>query len=182
MKLFLKFLIISCVSFLCIKNLKAQEKLTARKKAIINRTFHQSIEDSLYLEISNTIYYTYYNPSYMSNKTPVFTILKVEIDWAGKVTNISFSDSSDSVFVKAWQNKPKVHDDKATFERYSKEKSYRNVSLLIPVAYEPQLPNSNKYFTNDYLEAYMKFDKKAFAGSAIMLPPITITVLERGNM
>lgn len=182
MKPFLKVLIISCVSFLCAKNLKAQEKFTTGKKAIINKTFKQSTEDSLYLEISNTIYYTYYNPAYMSNKTPVFTILKVDVDWAGKVTNISFSDSADSVFVKAWQNKPKVHDDKATFERYSKEKSYKNVSLLIPISYEPQLPNSNKYFTNDYLETYLKFDKKAFVGNAIMLPPITITVLEKGNM
>lgn len=182
MKSFLKVLVILCVSFLNVKNLIAQEKFNANKKGIINKTYKQSTEDSLYLEISNTIYYTYYNLAYMSNKTPVFAILKVDVDWAGKVTNISFSDSADSVFVKAWQNKPKVHDEKATFERYSKEKLYKNVSLLIPVSYEPQLPNSIKYFTNDYLETYLKFDKKAFVGNAIMLPPIIITVLLKGNM
>ncbi len=182
MKPILKALIILALAFLYAANLKAQEKFSTPPKILVNKAFRQSTEDSLYLEISNTIYYTYYNPAYMSNKKPVFTLLKVDIDGAGKVTNIKFSDSADSVFVKAWRDKPKVHDDKSPFERYSKEKSYKNASLLIPISYQPLFPNSNKYFTNDYLETYLKFDNKAFVGNAIMLPPIVITVLEKGNM
>ncbi|WP_091149525.1 hypothetical protein [Mucilaginibacter pineti] len=162
-------------------NAQTKFKLDYDIKSNRNKPYKQSMEDSLFRELYVTIYYTYYNPTYMYNKVPVFTVLKVDIDWDGKVTWLGFSDSADSTFVKAWLTKPKHHDDKATFERYAKVKSYKSVSLLIPVAYETDLPNSNKYYTNDYLESYFKFDKKAFTGNAIMLSPIIIPILTTGN-
>jgi hypothetical protein len=182
MKQLFKIFIILAASFFCVKNLKAQEKFTFDKKPIRNNKVKLSVEDSLYSEINNTIYNTFYTPSYMVNKTPVFTVFKVDIDWEGKVISIQFSDSADSTFVKAWLNKPKYHDDKATLERYAKAKSLTNISLLIPVIYEPNYPQQKKVFSYDELEAIMKFNKQNFTGKSIMFSPINIAVLLRGNM
>ena len=182
MKQIIKTALILFTSLLWVHNLKAQTKSTLgfdiKSRA---KPYKQTLEDSLFNELNNTIYYTYYNPSYIHNKAPVFTILKVDIDWNGKVTLIGFSDSADSTFVKAWINRPKDDDGKATFERYAEVKSYKNVSLLIPIAYETDLPNANKNYTNDYLESYFKFNKKAFTGNAVILSPIIIPILKTGN-
>src|SRR4051812_39305891 len=109
MKSMFKILFIVLIQFLCVSGLQAQN-LKVKTNAII----HQSAEDSLIKEFSNTLYHTYYNPTFMQVTTATFTMLKIDIDWNGKVTGINFSDSADSVFVKAWINKKSDHDDKAT--------------------------------------------------------------------
>ncbi|WP_109609250.1 hypothetical protein [Mucilaginibacter oryzae] len=118
----------------------------------------------------------------MSNKNPTFAVLRVDITWNGQVTDMRFSDSADSVFIKAWNEKLKTHDIKATFRRYAIAKSYEYVSLLIPVSYEPMQPESDKHYTNNYFESYMKFNKRDFEGKAIILAPIFIPVLANGEM
>ncbi|MEZ2336751.1 hypothetical protein AB6735_14005 [Mucilaginibacter sp. RCC_168] len=162
--------------FLLISNLKAQEKGRDLEK------YKPTALDSLYTEISNTIYSSFYHSPYMSTTTPTFAILKIDFDKNGKVTDMRFSDSADSAFVKAFENREKWHDDNATLERYAKIKSYKNLSLLFPVSFEPQLPNSNKYYTNDYLESYFKFNKKDFTGKAVMQSPIFIKISAKGEM
>jgi hypothetical protein len=138
--------------------------------------------DSLYREFVNTIYNAFYNPSYMMTQSPTFTILKIAIDKQGKVADIRFSDSADSSLVKAWKNKPKSHDDVATLEKYAKAKAYKNISILIPVIFEPNAPNLKKQFTYEQAESLFKFNRQSFSGSSIMMSPIPIPVLSDHNM
>jgi hypothetical protein len=88
----------------------------------------------------------------------------------------------DPNFTKAWLNKKNSHDDKATLQQYAKIKGYYNMSLLIPVSYQPNYPNQKKVFTYDELGETMKFSKRNFAGKAILLEPINIVVLSKSNM
>jgi hypothetical protein len=182
MKRYLNYLTFTLALLCPATYLSAQVKLNTDIKTIRKENFKLSEADSLYHEIDNFIFGTFYTPSYMSTKISTFSILKVDIAWGGKVTDIRFSDSADSTFVKAWNDKLKTYDIKATFEKYAKAKSYEYVSLLIPISFEPQQPNSDKHYTNGYLESYLKFDKRPFEGKAIMLSPIFITVLSKGNM
>ena len=117
-----KNILILFISFLSVNNLSAQINLNSSKK------FKPSLEDSLLREIDNDIYYTYYSPfssEYRSNhKEPVFTLLKVDRGWDGKVTAIRFSGSADSAFVKAYFNNSRSKNRKGIFEEYAKIKSY----------------------------------------------------------
>jgi hypothetical protein len=112
---------------------------------------------------------------------PTFTVLKIDIDKNGKLTDIKFSDSADTLFIKTYMGRHKYHDDKSTLEKYAKAKSYTNISILIPVNYEPAY-NSKNSFNADKIGDYMKFNKKDFTGKAIMLTPIQIGVLSEHNM
>lgn len=167
------FLVAICV---VISDVRAQDAILGEGK------YKHIVSDSLLTEFSNTVYNTFYTPSYMYTTTPTFAVLKIEIDKKGKVADIRFSDSADYTFVKAFDNRKKWHDDKATLEKYAKLKAYKDVSLLMPVSYEPQFPNPNKYYTNGYMESYLKFNNKDFTGKAVMLSPIFIPVLTKGNM
>ncbi|AYL96213.1 hypothetical protein HYN43_013325 [Mucilaginibacter celer] len=117
----------------------------------------------------------------MSVTTPTFAVLKINFDATCKVTDMRFSDSADSTFVKAFENRKKWHNDRATLEKYAKIKGYKDLSLLIPVSFEPRLPDSDKHYTNNYIESYMRFNNKDFEGKAIMMPPIFIRVLAKGE-
>ena len=176
MKQILKAFVTLLVSLLFVNCLKAQIKLQHDPK------IKQTMEDSLFNQFRNTIYYSFYNPAYISNTTTTLTIMKVDINWQGKVTNMGFSDSADSTFVKAFNNHPKWYDDKATLEKYAKVMSLTNISLLIPINYEPNYPDQHKVFSYDELEGLMKFGKKSFTGKCIMFEPINISVLSKGNM
>src|ERR1700753_686578 len=120
MKNITKIIIIHTACFLLVNNLKAQEGILGSGK------YTHTVSDSLYTEFSNTIYSSFYHSSYMSTNTPTFAIFKIDFDKNGKVTDMKFSDSADSSFVKAFENRKKWHDDKATLERYAKIKSYKN--------------------------------------------------------
>lgn len=172
----LKMLSILFISFLWLNNTSAQINLNSVKK------FKQPLEDSLLREIDNDIYYSYYSPAYMSNKVPVFTMLKIDIGWDGKVTGIQFSDSADSTFAKAYFNNSNANNRKAIFEKYAKIKSYSRVSLLIPVSWEPNYPNQKKIFSYDEMEGMMKFNKKDFTGKSVFFSPIYIRISSSGNM
>jgi hypothetical protein len=172
----IKFLIFISVIFLCSKNLYAQNRGIDRNKQKLSYT------DSLYLEMDNTIYNSFYDSSYFSTLTPTFTILKIDINKRGKVTGIQFSDSADTVFVKTYLNRKKWHDDKATIEKYAKVKSYKGISLLIPVSWEPNYPNQKKIFSYDEMEGIMKFNGKDFTGQSVLLQPIYIRISPNGNM
>ncbi|MBB5396353.1 hypothetical protein [Mucilaginibacter sp. AK015] len=162
--------------------LKAQENKKFNTKSIIDKNNIEHAEDSLLRIIDNNIYYSYYSPSYMSNKTPIFTMLKIDLDWNGKVTGIHFSDSADSVFVKSYFNNPRNRDIKSTFEKYARLKAYSNISLLIPVNYQPEYPNQKKIFSYEELERSLKFKNQYFIGNSVMFSPINIKVLTKGNM
>jgi len=150
-----------------------------------NKTFElpkQSYSDSLYARICTPIYFSFYTPSYMATTTPTFTILKIEINSQGKVIAINFSDSADSVFVKAYKNRKKYDDEISTLEKYVKAKLYTDVSLLMPVSFEPKYPNSVKDFSYDKMESIMQWNKKEVVGRVIMLPSMNIRILPNGNM
>jgi hypothetical protein len=169
-------IIILIMSFSWMNCLMAQEKNQNMER------FNQKAADSLFTEISNTIYDSFYTSSYMSTTNSTFTVLKIDINKQGKVTGINFSDSANSTFVKAYTNRKKWHDDTATLEKYAKMNSYTDVSLLIPVSFEPNYPYQKKVFSYDELESMMKFDKKNFTGKSILFSLIRITVLPHGNM
>lgn len=179
MKQILKTSVILFVTLLFANCLKAQIKADLRYS---QKRVKQPAQDSLFNQFRNTIYNTFYNPVYMSNTTTTSTLLKVDINWEGKVTDISFSDSADSIFVKAFNNHPKWYDDKATLERYAKVMSLTNISLLIPINYEPNYPHQRKILSYDELEGLMKFGKRNFTGKAIMFEPVNIAVLSKNNM
>ncbi|PWK75301.1 hypothetical protein LX99_03794 [Mucilaginibacter oryzae] len=166
------FLVGCSLSFNCAK---AQDKILGEGK------YRHTLSDSLLSEFSSTVYDSFYNPSYMATTTSTFAMLKIDIDIAGKVKGITFSDSADSTFVQAFKNRKKRHDDKATLEKYAKLKMYKDVSLLIPVSFEPKLPNSDKHYTNSYFESYLRFNHEDFTGKAIILTPIFIPVLAKGE-
>ena len=143
---------------------------------------HVSYADSLIGEFENSIYDSFYNPAFWAkSNTPRFTVFKIDIGQDGKVKGMGFSDSADTLFVNAFLNRKKYHDDIATLEKYAKAKSYSNVSILIPVSYEPSY-SSRQSFYYDKMESIMKFDKKDFEGKAILLSPIKIAVLSEHNM
>jgi hypothetical protein len=154
----------------------------AQDKVLNSGKYKHSASDSLFNKFSNGIYHSFYTPSYMSTRTPTFTMLKVDINKDGKVTSIQFSDSADSTFVKAYLNRKKWHDDKATLERYAKIKSYTDLSLLIPVSWEPNYPNQKELFSYDEMEGIMRFNKKDFTGKSVFFPPIYIKITPGGNM
>lgn len=143
----------------------------------------QSYTDSLYAIICNPIYNSFYNPSYMSSTTPTFTMLKIDIDKNGKVTDIRFSDSADSTFVNAYVNRKKWPNEISTIEKFAKAKEYSDVSLLMPVNYEPNYrPKQTKVFSYEEMENIMKFNKKEFTGKVVKLPSMNIRVLSEHNM
>lgn len=159
-----------------------------QQKSILERVQHRNINtpanaaDSLIAEFENSIYNCFYNPKFWSkSNTPTFTVLKIDINKLGKVKNIRFSDSADTVFVNAFTERPKYHDYKATLEKYAKIKLYRNISMLIPVSFEP-LYGPIRSLNFDKIESLMKFDKKDLTGKIILLPAIRIKVLPEHNM
>jgi hypothetical protein len=176
MKNAIKTLIILFICFGGITELFAQEKVLGEGK------YRHTASDSLFTEFSGTVYNCYYTPSYMSNSTPTFAMLKIDIDPKGKVTSIQFSDSADSTFVKAFVNRKKWHNDEATLEKYAKIKGYSEISLLIPVSWEPKYPYQKKIFTYEELEGLMKFNSKNFTGKSIIFSPIHIKLSSSGNM
>jgi hypothetical protein len=143
-----------------------------------------SKEDSLMSEIRSSIYNNIYNPKFWGEyTTPTFTILKVTYDNNGDVKHISFSDSADSSFLKLYSKMPTYHDIKTTFKNYAAIKSYRDISLLIPVYYEPSYTShQNQNFYYFQIESIMKFNGKEFVGKSILLRPIVIRVLKEHNM
>ncbi|MBS1520228.1 MAG: hypothetical protein JST50_04470 [Bacteroidetes bacterium] len=141
-----------------------------------------SYADSLMGSFRNSIYSRIYNPAFWSKSTkPAFTMIKISIDINGKVSNIKFSDSADTLFLKTFLSMPKHYNDIAILEKYAAIKSYKNVSILVPVSYEPGYnPNHNYSYSN--LQSLMKFDKKDLVGEVIITPPIIIGVLNEHNM
>jgi hypothetical protein len=118
----------------------------------------------------------------MGVQTATFAVLKIDIDKKGKVTDIRFSDSADSTFLKAYANRQQWPDEKGTIEKYAKAKGYKNVSLLMHVRFEPRYPSSNKYISYDQAEAVMQFAGKEFIGNSIILPCMNIRVSAEHNM
>ncbi len=141
-----------------------------------------SYTDSLLSKIDAPIYYSFYNPTYMVVKTATVTVLKIDIDKKGKVTDIRFSDSADSTFLKAYANRQQWPDEKGTIEKYAKAKGYRDVSLLMNVRFEPRYPSPIKDISYDQVEAIMQFAGKEFTGNSVILPGMNIRVLAEHNM
>lgn len=131
----------------------------------------------------NIIYNTIYTPKFWSKSfMPSFSVLKIDINASGQVTDIRFSDSADTLFVKQFEMRKTVRsDEKAFLERYAKDNSYRDISIIIPVNYEPNY-SSKRSFYYDQMESFMQFNKKHFTGKAIILAPMNISVLTKGNM
>src|ERR1700759_1574662 len=137
MKNIAKFLMVFLMSIGFINGLKAQKNFG-------QQTIKRSVSDSLLVQIKNDIYYSFYNPTYMTNKKPVFTFLKADINWDGNLTSIAFSDSADSTFVNAFSVYATKQNYRETFQKYITVQKLKNVSILIPVNYEPD------YSSKDY--------------------------------
>jgi hypothetical protein len=137
--------------------------------------------DTLLTRIENAIYYSYYNPAFWAKATkPLFTLLKIAIDKEGNVGKIRYSDSADSLFANAYLKKATFNTEKTLIEKYAKENSYSNTSILIPVSYEPDYgPGCS--IGCDNVQELLIFNKQPFEGAAIMLAPIHILVLSHGN-
>ncbi|MBD1384262.1 hypothetical protein IDJ75_03150 [Mucilaginibacter rigui] len=157
------------------KNLPAQN---VQPSEFVNPTTEQGILN----KILNGIYFTYYSPTYISNKTPVFTILKVDVSKTGKITDIIFSDNTDAAFKNAYLNNNDIESFKKTLERYAQQKSYLNTSMLIPISYQPNSPNKEGVFTYDNIQSLTKFKGQSFIGSTVILPTVIISVLSKNNM
>lgn len=165
-------LIIGC---LFSRHLSAQ---TIQPAELINPTTEQGLLN----KILNDIYFTYYSPTYMSNKMPVFTILKVDVSQNGKIKDISFSDGTDPGFKNAYFSNKDIGVFKNTFEKYAQQKSYFNTSMLIPISYQPNSPNKEGVFSYDNIQLVTKFKGQSLIGPAILLPTVTISVLSKNNM
>lgn len=148
-----------------------------------SKTKHQKYADSLIGVFCNTIYRCGYNPGFWAKcYTPVFTTIKIDIDKKGKLSGVEFSDSADSLF-KAEFSKGLNHErDKQILEEYAKAEQLKNVSILIPVYYEPWADVKYKFHLNyGAIEGLLRFNKKPYRGNAIVLPPVRIPVLSTGN-
>jgi len=138
--------------------------------------------DSLIRIIDNTIYNTYYNSNYWKKSIiPVFTVLKIDITETSNVKRIEFSDSADTLFTKELWRNPAYKNIKTALERYAKNKGYKNISILIPINYEP---NYSPVHGVDYkhVESLMKFNGKDVIGKTILFSPVRIKVLSKGNI
>lgn len=155
-----------------------------QKKAIIQPpSAHTSYVDSLLNEFRGTVYNSFNNPVFWAkSQTPVFTFLRVDIDKNGKVKNIRFSDSADTLFVAAFSHRPKYHNDKLTLERYAKARTYTDLSIIIPVSYEPSYSPQRDFYEINNMETLMKFDNMEISGKVIILSPVKIGVLPDHNM
>ncbi|MDB5135276.1 MAG: hypothetical protein JWP37_1879 [Mucilaginibacter sp.] len=170
----LKVVLTICVSLLYASLLSAQKK---NKKA----PTHKSYADSLMGAFRNSVYGRIYNPAFWSKSyMPTLTILKISINKNGKVTDIRFSDSADTLFVKTFANMPKRNDDLSTLEKYALAKSYKDISILIPINYEPNY-RAHRSFDYNNLQLLMRFDKKEFEGKALISPPLLVGVVADGG-
>lgn len=135
----------------------------------------RSSADSLLDEFENSVYGNTYEPNALSKYTPRLTLLKIDINVNGQVTDIRFSDSADTSIVRTFQHRHQYHNDKSTFEKYARIKSYSDVSVLIPVSYW-LLYNESKKINWGKTDALMKFEGKDFNGKAIILPLLDIGI------
>ena len=161
------------------QDLKAQE---IKKKPMATSQLIDDKNKSIN-QFRNIVYNTIYAPEFRSQVfMPSFTVLKIDINALGNITDIRFSDSADTLFVKQYKlRKSTPSDEKALLEQYAKYNSYKDVSIIIPVNYEPNY-DSKRSFYYDHMEVLMQFNKKYFTGKAIILAPINIPVLTKGNM
>ncbi|MFA6247344.1 MAG: hypothetical protein WC615_10415 [Mucilaginibacter sp.] len=136
-------------------------------------------------QFRNIVYNTIYSPEFRSQSfMPSFAFLKIDINASGNVTDVRFSDSADTLFVKQFKlRKSTPSNEKVLLEQYAKDNSYKDISIIIPVNYEPNYTNKqSSIFYYNQMEALMQFNKKQFVGKAIILAPINIPVLTKGNM
>lgn len=168
--------------FVMIVLLMGTNQTKAQKKILDEIRYEHTAADSMLTEFYNKIYGSFYNPTYRLNKIATFALLKIDIDKTGRINSIDFSDSADSSFVNSFAQRSQSEYDKVTLERYAKEKSYKDLSLLIPVIFEPNFPNQKKIFNYDELEGLLRFNKQNFTGKSVILSPIFIKVAVKGNM
>lgn len=129
--------------------------------------------DFLYKKINDGIYYSYYNPKYMDRPLNTVTFFKIDIDKRGEVSGISFSDSADSVFVKAYFERQKMYNTMPYIQQFVKQGGYREVALLIPVSFEAVKPLDTAFKNPEKL---MRFSKRDFTGKAIIFPVLNIKI------
>lgn len=134
-------------------------------------------------QFRNIVYNSIYTPEFWSKSfIPSFAVLKIDINASGHVTDIQFSDSADTLFVRQFEKrKSKLADEKALLERFAKTNSYKDISIIIPVNYEPNYGNKRSFYY-DQMESLMLFNKKQFTGKAIILATMNIAILTKGNM
>lgn len=138
-----------------------------------------SYADSLYKKIDDKIYDSFYSTQYMGTRKPAFNVLKVDINKKGKVTDVRFSDSADSAFIKAYNRKSKYASDKELFEKYAKAKKITDASILVPISFEPE---NNSGIPPKDIDNILMFKGVRFAGKSYVFPQITIRVLNEHNM
>jgi len=129
--------------------------------------------DSLLKVFENDIYGGIYEPNPSAHFTAQMTFLKIEINAKGKITDINFSDNADPSLVKSFKNRPRYNDDYINLELYAQSKSYKAISLLIPVIYWVRYETIGTT-TEKQNASIMQFDKKNFIGKAIVLPSLDI--------
>lgn len=147
-----------------------------------NELTNPTTEKGLLRKILNEIYYTYYSPIYMVNKTPVFTMLKIDFIQNGKIADISFSDNTDEGFANAYLGNKDIAVFKNTIEKYAQQKSYSNTSIVIPVSYQPNSPSKETVFSYDDIQYFTKFKGQNISSPMIMLPMVIISVLLKNEM
>ncbi|QEM13999.1 hypothetical protein [Mucilaginibacter rubeus] len=139
----------------------------------------QSDSDVTTGRIYRAIYNTYNNPYYWKKSLkPTFTTLKIDVSKKGSITDIRFSDSADSLFKAEFEQNIKKF--RSIADQWVKSKSYKGISLLIPVYYETKYELKPTVGYDD-VEFVLKFNKKAFTGNTVLLRPVTIRVLNNGN-
>lgn len=164
-----KVTVILAVSLLFYDKVNAQRKGVTEKPSSAQTSFSDSLgnafRNSVYRSINKTIFWS---KSYVST----YTMLKIDIDKYGKVKSLRFSDSGDTLFVKAFSH-TQAYADTKLLEKYVRSRSYKDISILIPINYNP-FYNTRRRFYYDKMESLMKFDGKDLNGKAILLPSINI--------
>ncbi len=128
---------------------------------LINK-FKKSVQQSLANRDFNS-------KCYMST----FTVLKIDIDNRGEIKDLNFSDNVDTLFSKSFFLRHTYKNERAILTQYIKLNAYKNISVLIPINYEPfNDVHRNLYY--DSMESFLRFNKKDFTGKAVMLSPIEV--------
>jgi hypothetical protein len=175
MKSFIKIIMAVTISYCFSTKAFAQ---TINPNELINPT----TETGLLRKILNDIYYTYYSPMYMVNKTPVFTMLKVDLTQNGKIADISFSDNTNEGFASAYLGNKDIAVFKSTIEKYAQQKSFSNTSILIPISYQPNSPSKGGVFSYDNIQYFTKFKGQTISAPMTILPMVIISVLSKNEM
>jgi len=105
---------------------------------------------------------------------PVICLLRIDVDKAGIIGDLTLSDSADSLFRNELQKKAAKIDVK-TLQQYCDHLSIKNKTFIIPLNYSyNKSVCTTQQFDMDLLAKYYSFNTKVMIGDILLLPAITV--------